>query len=144
MGSSGPRWVVVDKLVHELGSLRALVEEVEAQPAVSQDDVALELRSSLARAADSIHLVIGGNEGMLAQARRTIAEAQQVGERARLALQHARASGRRSRAIPHSAKAEMQVAGHIDDLLEMHESNRPARDGVGGPPGPTRVRSKDR
>jgi hypothetical protein len=87
-----PRWVVVDKLVHELGSLRAVVQEVEARPEMAENDVTLELRASLARAADTIHLVIGGDEGMLSQAWRCIAEAQEVGGRARVAFERARAS----------------------------------------------------
>ena len=84
MGAAGPRWAVVDELVHELGSLRAVVQEVEAEPDLVEHDVALELRTSLARAADTIHLVIGGDEGLVSQARRCIAEAQEVGRRARL------------------------------------------------------------
>jgi hypothetical protein len=87
-----PRWVVVDKLVHELGSLRAVVQEVEARPEMAENDLTQELRASLARAADTIHLVIGGDEGMLSQAWRCIAEAQEVGSRARVAFARTRAS----------------------------------------------------
>lgn len=94
-----PRWAVVDELVHELGSLRAVVQEVEAQPGFFEDNVTLELRASLARAADTIHLVIGGDEGLVSQARRCIAAARDVGTRARLAVERSRATHHDARAI---------------------------------------------
>ena len=122
MGAMVPRWAVVDKLVHELGSLRAVVQECEAEPQVAGDDVAAELRISLARAADTIHLVIGGNEAMLEQAWRTITDAQEVGARARLALARSRAAGEQSRAIRDRAKARgHQTERHIDDLRALRE-----------------------
>jgi hypothetical protein len=118
-----PQWVVVDKLVHELGSLRAVVQEVEAQPDLAEDDVTLELRTSLARAADTIHLVIGGNETMVTQAWRTIAEAQEVGTRARLALERSRAAGEHARTIRDRAKAQgRQTERHIGNLQAMREA----------------------
>jgi Mg-chelatase subunit ChlI len=123
-----PRWVVVDKLVHELGALRAVVQEVEARPELAGDDMTFELRSSLARAADTIHLVIGGNEGMLAQAWRSIAEAQEVGVRARLALEGSRATNAHARAIRDSAKAHgRHTESHIDDLRAMREASEARR-----------------
>ena len=94
-----PRWVVVDKLVHELGSLRAVVQEVEAEPQLADDNVATELRASLSRAADTIHLVIGGNDAMVAQAWRTIAEAQEVSARARRALGRSRTTNAQAQVI---------------------------------------------
>lgn len=112
-----PRWAVVDKLVHELGSLRAVVQECEAEPQVAEDDVATELRASLARAADTIHLVIGGNDAMVAQAWRTIAEAQEVGDRARLVLERSRARGEHARVIRNRARAQgWQTERHLGDL----------------------------
>lgn len=123
-----PRWVVVDKLVHELGSVRATVQEVEAQPDLAQDDVALQLRASLARAADTIHLVIGGNEDMLAQAWRTIAEAQEIGARARLALDRSRATNAHAQTIrDHSRAHGRQTRRHIDELhaaSDGHDTKR--------------------
>ncbi len=101
-----PRWAVVDKLVHELGSLRAVVQEIEAEPRLADDNVATELRASLSRAADTIHLVIGGNDAMVAQAWRTISDAQEVGTRARLALERSRAAGEDSRAIRDRARTQ--------------------------------------
>jgi hypothetical protein len=86
------RWVVVDKLVHELGSLRAAVEALDARPDLADESAAQELRASLARAADTIHLVIGGNEGMVSQAWQRIAEAQEAESRLRLAAGTTRAS----------------------------------------------------
>jgi|SRR3989442_11696128 len=123
-----PSWVVVDKLVHELGSLRAVVQEVEARPELAEDDVALELRNSLARAADTIHLVIGGNEGMVAQAWRSIAQAQEVGVRARLAMERSRATGAHAQAIRESAKTQgRRTESHIDDLRAMREAGESRR-----------------
>jgi hypothetical protein len=92
-----PRWTVVDKLVHELGSLRAVVDEIDGRPDLAEDDVALELRASLGRAADTIHLVIGGDDAMVAEAWRTVAEAQEVGARARAAIDRTRAASHDSR-----------------------------------------------
>ena len=64
MGAAGPRWEVVDELIHELGSLRAVIQNIEvAEPDLADDDVTVELRACLARAADTIHLVIGGDAG---------------------------------------------------------------------------------
>jgi hypothetical protein len=124
MGAS-PRWAVVDELVHELGSLRAVVQEIESQPGLTHDDeVALELRASLARAADTIHLVIGGDEGLLAQARRCIAEARVVGERALLAVERSRATHSDTRAIRERTRAQVrQAKRHIGDLQDMQDAN---------------------
>ena len=115
-----PRWVVVDKMVHELGSLRAVVQEVEAEPDLAEDDVTLELRGSLARAADTIHLVIGGNEQMVAQAWRTIAEAQEVSARAQEALARSRATHAQAELIRGAAKTHgRSTKSHIEDLRRM-------------------------
>jgi len=117
MGASGPRWQVVDELVHELGSIRAVVQEVESQPDFTEDGVTLELRASLARAADTIHLVIGGDEKMLAQARRCIAEAQAVGARARQALTRSRATNAHAQVIRNAARTQgRHTESHIEDL----------------------------
>src|SRR6186713_3356660 len=102
------QWAVVDQLVHELGSLRAIVQEVEAEPELADADITLELRGSLGRAADTIHLVIGGNEAMVAEAWRTIAEAQKVGERARLAISRSRATHDHSTTIRENVKAKVR------------------------------------
>jgi hypothetical protein len=115
-----PRWAVVDQMVHELGSLRAVVQEVDARPELAEADVALELRVSLARAADTIHLVIGGDEAMVAQAWRTIAEAQAVSARARQALTRSRVTHARAQVIRDAAKANgRSAASHIEDLRSM-------------------------
>jgi hypothetical protein len=117
-----PRWAVVDKLVHELGSLRAVVDEIDARPDLAQDDVALELRASLGRAADTIHLVIGGDDAMVAQAWRTIADAQEVGARVRLAMERAHATRAHAGAIRQEAKARGgQTRRHIDDLQALKD-----------------------
>jgi hypothetical protein len=119
-----PRWAVVDKLVHELGSLRAVVQECEGEPELGGDHVATELRTSLARAADTIHLVIGGNEAMVEQAWRTITDAQEVGARARVALARSRDSSGHSRAIRDRAKARgLQTERHLDDLRALRETS---------------------
>jgi hypothetical protein len=60
-----------------------VVQELEAQPRLAEDGVTLELRSSLARAADTIHLVIGGDETLVSKARRCIAEARELANRGR-------------------------------------------------------------
>jgi len=125
-----PRWVVVDKLVHELGSLRAVVQEAEAQPDLAEETVVAELRDTLARAADTIHLVIGGNEAMVAQAWRTIAEAQEVGVRTRLALDRSRTTGERSQVIRDRARAHgRQTERHINELRAMRDTQarRPSK-----------------
>jgi hypothetical protein len=141
-----PRWVVVDKLVHELGSVRAVIQEVEAQPDLAEDDVTVELRTSLARAADTIHLVIGGNEAMLAQAWRTIADAQEVGARARLALERSRSAGQQSRLIRDRAKAQgRQTAHHVEELRELRDKKRDSTGHAPAEPrGPVPVRPRPR
>ena len=144
MGAAGPRWAVVDELVHELGSLRAVVQEVEAEPDLAEHDVALELRTSLARAADTIHLVIGGAEGLVSQARRCIAEAQEVGRRARLVLERSRATHRQSRslrddtralhehgrAVLEEARAQVRRGERRVDALKQIRESRPAAPGA--------------
>jgi hypothetical protein len=128
-----PGWAVVDKMVHELGSLRAVVQEIETRPDLAEDDVALELRGSLARAADTIHLVIGGNEQMVAQAWRTIAEAQEVSERARQALARSRATHAHAQVIRDAAKTHgRHTESHLEDLRAMREASdgrRPSKKG---------------
>lgn len=115
-----PRWAVVDKLVHELGSLRAVVDEIDAQRDLAQDDVTLELRASLGRAADTIHLVIGGDEAMVTQAWRTIAEAQEVGARIRRSIGRSHATQEHQGPIRREAKARGgQTRRHSDELQAM-------------------------
>lgn len=101
----GTEWVVVDKLVHELGSLRAVVQEIESHPGMDGDDVVVELRGLLDRAADTVHLVVGGDEAMVSKAWQCIAEAREVGARARSALDHVRATHRESNAIRDMTRA---------------------------------------
>jgi len=126
-----PHWVVVDKMVHELGSLRAVVQEVEARADLAEADLALELRRSLARAADTIHLVIGGNEEMVAQAWRTIAEAQEVSARARQALARSRTTNAHVQVIRDTAKAHgRSTESQVGDLRAMRgagEGRRPPK-----------------
>ena len=126
--ASSPRWAVVDELVHELGSLRAVVQEVETQPDFADHDVVLELRASLARAADTIHLVIGGNDGMVSKARRCIAEAQEVGTRARLAVERSHATHHDARTIRERTQAQVrQTKRHIGDLQDIRDANNARR-----------------
>jgi hypothetical protein len=108
--AASPRWAVVDELVHELGSLRAVVQEVESQPGLADDDVTLELRASLGRAADTIHLVIGGNEGLVSRARRCIAEAREVSARARRVLESSRATNNSARSLRGETQVVKQAA----------------------------------
>ena len=108
----GPEWVVVDKLVHELGSLRAVVQEVEARPGMAGDEVVVELRSLLNRAADTVHLVVGGDEAMVSRAWQCIGEAQELGQRALQAVGQARAMQRDARSIADQTRA-IAVAGRI-------------------------------
>jgi hypothetical protein len=123
-----PRWVVVDKMVHELGSLRAVVQEVEARPDLADDDVAHELRRSLARAADIIHLVIGGNEAMVEKAWRCIADAQDVGARVRAALARARAPQRDAGVIRPQAQAQgRRTRQNIRDPQALQDRTRGPR-----------------
>ena len=118
-----PRWAVVDKLVHELGSLRAVMDEIDARSDLAQIDIALELRASLGLAADTIHLVVGGDDAMVAQAWRTIAEAQKVGARARAAINRAHATGERSRVLRDHAKAHAsQTAKQVEELRAVGEA----------------------
>lgn len=128
MGAASPRWAVVDELVHQLGSLRAVVQEVEAQPDFADDDVVVELRRSLARAADTIHLVIGGDEGLVSQARRCIAEAQEVGARARLAVERSHATHHDARALRERTRTQVQqTKRHIEDLQDIRDVNAARR-----------------
>ena len=98
-------WLDVDKLVHELGSLRAVVQEIEAQPDMAGDEAVVELRGLLDRAADTVHLVVGGDEAMVSKAWQCIAEAREVGDRARRALDHVRATHRESYALRDMTRA---------------------------------------
>jgi hypothetical protein len=123
-----PSWIVVDKLVHELGSLRAVVQEVEAQPDLADHDVTVELRACVARAADTIHLVIGGNDGMVSQAWRCIAEAQELGGRVHRAVDRSRATPHGARAIREGARAKVQRGTRpSDEPKGLRLTNEPRR-----------------
>jgi hypothetical protein len=122
MGGLTPRWVVVDELVHELDSLRALAQDVEARTP-AEHDLAGELRASLARASDTIHLVIGGDEAMIAQAWRTISEAQEISARALVAVARSRATHRQAETIRERVKAEVRrLTRHREDLLALRDA----------------------
>ena len=134
-------WVDVDKLVHELGSLRAVVQEIEAQPGMSEDAVAIELRSMLDRAADIVHhLVVGGDDSVVSRAWQCIAEAREVGARARRALERVQATHDSTRSIRGEtqavkeatraalAQAQRQIEQaeqRIDDLRRIRLGARP-------------------
>ena len=119
----GSRWAVVDELVHELGSLRAVVDEADAEPNVAEADVTLELRACLAQAADTIHLVIGGDDQMVAQAWRSIAAAQEVGKKARTALEKARAVRTKARHLgQESAAHRRETQKHIRGLRDLRDT----------------------
>jgi hypothetical protein len=129
-----PRWVDVDKLVHELGSLRAVVQEIEAEPDLAQADITRELRACLDRAADVVHLVIGGDQGMMAQARRSMAAAQEVGARARAAVEKARALHDYSRKLQKESAARAQETRHrVSGLKELGNAATRQLQGAGGP-----------
>jgi len=120
------RWEVVDELVHELGALRATVREAEGRD-VGDASVVVELRASLERAADDIHLVIGGNDGMVSRARRSIALAQEVGTRARTALRRARALHDESASLRNEAAArQVEAKRRIRGLHELQEAKPPS------------------
>ena len=110
-------WLDVDKLVHELGSLRAVVQEIEARPGMDGDAVVMELRGLLNRAADTVHLVVGGDEAMISKAWQCIAEAREVGARARRALDHVRATHRETNALRDMTRALQE------DLRTVREEN---------------------
>ena len=127
-----PRWVVVDELVNELGSLRAVAQQVESKTLAH--DLAGELRVSLARATDTIHLVIGGDDAMIAQAWRTIAEAREVSARALTAAAGARAIHRQAATIRERVKAEVRrlerYGRDLQALREAGETRRISRQDV--------------
>jgi hypothetical protein len=128
MGAPVPRWVVVDELVHELGSLRAVVAEVEASPGLVEGAVTHELRASMARATDTIHLVIGGDEAFIAQARRTIAEAREVSARARTAAAGTRAIYRQAATLRERIAAEVRrLERYRQGLQAMREAGETRR-----------------
>jgi hypothetical protein len=137
-----PRWTVVDKLVHELGSLRAVVDEVDADAEMADADVSLELRSSLARAADTVHLVIGGDDAMVEKAWRTIAEAQEVGARARAAIERARATRQDARVISDDVKGQGWPTARKPKALPTVGTASPARTPRKAGPGPARPRPR--
>lgn len=125
----GSNWTTIDILVHELGAVRSVVNEVDAQPRLAEAPIALELRASLARAADTVHLVIGGDESMVAQARRCIGEAREVSQRAQRALETIRATHGTARDIrAESRERSEQTREHIQDLQEMRGANEARRD----------------
>ena len=126
MGALTPRWVVVDELVHELGSLRAVAQQVESRTLAH--DLAGELRLSLARAADTVHLVIGGDEAMIAQAWRTIADAREVSARALTAAAGSRAIHRQAATLRERVKAEVRrLERYGRDLQALREAGETRR-----------------
>jgi hypothetical protein len=128
MGALPPRWIVVDELVSELGSLRAVAQQVESQTLAAEHGLAHELRASLARATDTVHLVIGGDEAMIAQARHTIAEAQQISARARMALARGRATHRAAETIRERVRTEVRRLERFrDDLQALGEARETGR-----------------
>ena len=121
-------WTVIDALVHDLGAVRAVADQIDAYPRLADDAIAHELHACLARAADTVHLVIGGDGAMLSQARRCIAEAQQVGDRARMAVERARLTHEDARAIRADSRARtQQTRDHIADLNDLRQASEARR-----------------
>jgi hypothetical protein len=142
-------WLDVDKLVHELGALRAVVQEIEGSPGMDGDEMVVELRGLLDRAADTVHLVVGGDETMVSRAWQCIAEAREVGDRARSTLERVRATHRETKAIRDMTRAlqkEMQTARDETDAQLLRGKQRVdelKRIRQGGPrPGPGAVEKR--
>ena len=105
-----------------------MVQQIQAEPELDEDEVTLALQASVARAADTIHLVIGGDEAMLEQARRTLAEAREVMARARAALASGRAAHQHARHTRERVNAAvMRTEGEQEGLRAVREESESRR-----------------
>jgi hypothetical protein len=118
-----PRWAAVDELIHELGAVRSTLQLNEAEPELADADVTIELRVSVDRASDVLHQVIGGDDTVLARARRTLLEAREVAARATAALDQCRAIRAESQRARDAASAHAgESAQHREDFGAIRKS----------------------
>lgn len=85
-------WGTVDKLIHDLGAIRAFVDEAEAMPEVCAAPEVAEVRGAMDAATDAITHLFGDTQAPSVEAAWTaIARAQDAVARARVMVGRARA-----------------------------------------------------
>ena len=87
-------WVTVDRLVHDLGAIRAFVDEAEAAPEVVSAPQVGDVRGAMEKATDAISRIFSDShdpqDTALQAAWLAIARAQDAMARARMAISEAR------------------------------------------------------
>jgi hypothetical protein len=86
-------WNTVDRLIHDLGAIRAFIDEAEAVPEVCGAPEVADVKGAMNAATDAISSVLRGGEGPAVEVAWTaIARAQDTVGRARALIVQARAS----------------------------------------------------
>ena len=89
----GTVWATVDRLIHDLGEVRSVVDEAEALPETAATPVVLELRGAMDRATDAItRIFTDSHDDVLEAAWSAIAHAQDAAREARASIAAARAT----------------------------------------------------
>jgi len=128
-------WVTVDRLIHDLGAVRSVMDEVEAIPEASTAPSAEDLRVAMNEATDAISRLFSDTQDSAVEAAwRAMAHAQDAARGARAIVASARGARDANEAMAERARAQSMRANQQREWLErswrQRDAPRPAR-----PPG---------
>lgn len=100
-------WGTVDRLIHDLGAVRAVVDEMEALPTCSASPALTELRATMDEATEAITRIFSDTEDSVVEAAwRAMAHAQDAAQRARGHIATARAARHVNESVTEQARAQ--------------------------------------
>ena len=113
-------WSTVDRLIHDLGAIRAFVDEAEALPETSAAPEVVDVRGAMDTATDAITHLFTDSDAVAVQAAWTaIAQAQDAVMRARELVASARAGHDAAQRVRELNREQLQRArDHREVLLD--------------------------
>jgi hypothetical protein len=130
-------WTTVDKLIHDLGAIRAFVDEAEAVPEASGTREVVEVRGAMNAATDAITVLFTDTEAAALEAAWTaIARAQDAVAKARERIAQARAGQQNADGMREANRAQLAralaqaqvVADQRDRMRRRRSSSHPHDD----------------
>jgi hypothetical protein len=133
-------WATVDQLIHDLGAIRAFIDEAHTVPEASSSPQVVSVRGAMDEATTAITRILDGHgddRRVVEEAWQAIARAQDAVRAARVLVVRARAAGETAAAQKVQARAQSTRArGQADLLHEQRARLRQPRWVPGAAPAP--------